>query len=257
MRFGGFTGFSGAFDEGFEDPVLGLVVECQFGMPLYAEAPSFFRLDSLDNIARACCGNSNARGRLSDGITMQADNFRQTPDAQDLCEVAVRDQVNRVARQNQVPPYNVFIFAKVSDRSAEGDVYYLAATADAEDGQPALSGRVNERYFEVVTQPMNQSGQVGVTAVKLRVHVAAASQENAVNFFFIKESFYGIGADYRVAGCIGAEGNEASAGFEHCTLVGGVGYADSSYDCVIQREGNTRGVGGQAHVYPGRIEKTE
>ena len=73
----GITGFSGAVDEGFEDPVLDLVVECQFGMPLYTEAPSLFRLDSLDNISGACCGDSYSAARCADGLSVQADNFAE------------------------------------------------------------------------------------------------------------------------------------------------------------------------------------
>lgn len=67
--------FSGAFDEGFEDFVLDLVVDCQFGMPLYAEGPSAFRLDSLDNIAGACCGDYNTFAGGTYGLAVQADNF--------------------------------------------------------------------------------------------------------------------------------------------------------------------------------------
>ncbi len=75
MRFAGFTGFSGAVDEDFEDPVLDLVVKFQFGMPLYTEGPSLFSLDGLDNIAGACCGDSYAAARCADGLSVQADNF--------------------------------------------------------------------------------------------------------------------------------------------------------------------------------------
>ena len=75
MRFARFTDFSCAVDEGFEDPVLDLVAKCQFGMPLYAEGPSVFGLDGLDNIGGAFCGDPYTSAGCADGLTMQADNF--------------------------------------------------------------------------------------------------------------------------------------------------------------------------------------
>ena len=65
--------------------MLDLFIERQFGMPLYAEDPSSaaggVRLDGLDDAAGTGCGDSYPGGRLTDSITVQADNFRQMPDA--------------------------------------------------------------------------------------------------------------------------------------------------------------------------------
>jgi hypothetical protein len=201
-------------------------------MPLYADNPSCLAsgvcLDSLDNTVGTCCGDSYSRGRLSNGITVQADNFRQTPDAQGLCEVTVRDQVNRVACQNQVAVYDVLFFAKVSYRSTQGNVYYLAAAADTEHGEAALPGRANESDFEVVTQPMNQPGQVRVAAVKLRVHIASAGEEHAVDMSFFKQDFHRFRIYVRVTCCVGSHRYEPSTSCGHDALVGRVGYANST-----------------------------
>jgi hypothetical protein len=216
--------------------VLNLVIERQFGMPLYADNPSSLAgavcFNSLDNTAGAGRGDSYPRGRFADGMTVQADDFRQAGDAQGLRELTARVEFNRVTSPNQVESLNVFFFAKVSDRSAQGNVQYLAPTADSEHGQASPPGSANERDFKVVAKPMNQPCQVRVAAVKIRIHVAAAGKEHPIDLLFFEESFNRFRAD-RDTDSIWSKGYEAPAGCRHDTLVSRVGYTHSTQQRIV------------------------
>jgi hypothetical protein len=61
---------AGTVHKGFINFLLDLLIQGQFGVPLYADNPAFFpggiRLDSFDDIARADCSYCYFRSRFTD-----------------------------------------------------------------------------------------------------------------------------------------------------------------------------------------------
>ena len=101
VPLGGCAALVGAVYEGFEDFVLDLFIEREFGVPLYADYPSFIvgrvRFDGLNYAAGAGRGYPDPWGGLGDAIAVQADNFFQSGDTENVHKFTVRRKVNRVA----------------------------------------------------------------------------------------------------------------------------------------------------------------
>jgi hypothetical protein len=81
---------------------------------------------------------------------------------------------------------------------------------------------------------MNQPGRVRIAAVKLRVHIPSAGEENTVNLFFFKQDFHRFRIYVRVTCRVGSHRYEPSTSCGHDTLVGYVGYTYSAQERVVQ-----------------------